>query len=213
VWVKSVSEDELRRRALQKQPHLFIADNIHTSDEVDHLSAIMGEQSRLLFTTREPYHTDRVTTIDLDRSSIYVSYSHKDKIWFDRLSKFLNQSKHDIDVWEDMLIGNDETKPFDAILYCRVAVLLVSADYLASDIVMQKQLPLLLEAANRSELRVVWIAVSACPWSNTPLGMFYAANNPDKPLDLVPTEERDRELAQIVNIIAREVSRPQPEGA
>ena len=80
----------------------------------------MGPQSHLLFTTREPYHADPVTTIDLDRSSLYVAYSHKDTIWFDRLSKVLEPSKHNIDLWEDMYLGGNN---LDTILYSRVAVL------------------------------------------------------------------------------------------
>jgi hypothetical protein len=210
VWVNAVKEDELRRRALQEQPHLLIADDIHTSKEVDRLFAIMGPHSRLLFTTREPYHADPVTTIDLDRSSIHVSYSHKDMIWFDRLSKFLEPSKHNIDVWEDMsLSGNN----LDSILYSRAAVLFVSADYLASVSVVHKELPLMIEADRRGELRVVWIAVGACPWESTPLAEIQPANDPNKPLDRLSRPEQDRELARIAKMISDAVGGPQPASA
>jgi hypothetical protein len=215
VWLNSLAlkEDELRKRAQQKQPHLFILPDVRSIEEVDRLSTVMGEQSRLLFTSRERNYADWIRVIHVDRPRIYVSYSHKDRIWFDQLAKFLKPLGHAMDVWEDTLIGNDEENTFDTILYPPVAVLLVSAHYLASDILRHKQLPLVGEAAERGELRVVWIAVGACPWESTPLAEIQPANDPNKPLDRLSRPEQDRELARIAKMISDAVGGPQPASA
>jgi hypothetical protein len=122
----------------------------------------------------------------------------------------LYQAKIDIDVWDETRIGSDEIKLPDALAYARVAVLLVTADYLASDIIMQAQLPLVLDAAKQGELRVVWIAITPTRWSTTPLANFQAANDPTQPLNHMKDWERDRELARITGMIAQTVGERPP---
>jgi hypothetical protein len=201
VWLNAIAleEDELRRRATRKQPHLFILPDVRSIEEVSHLSTVMGEHSRLLFTLRGGNLPGWVRTIHLDRSRVYLSYSYKDKIWFDRL--FGEQSRFIFDVWDDTRVASDEKRISEGISYARVAVLLVSANYLASDIIMHKQLPLVLEAANRGELRVVWVPISASLWSSTPLAKFQAAIDPSTPFESLEAGEQRIRLAQILTMI------------
>jgi hypothetical protein len=209
VWVRAVKDHDVGQRTLQKQPHLFIVNDVR----VESLDAIRGEQSRILFTTRERSYAENVRIIDVDRPRVIVSYSSKDKIWFERLSKYMSQANYDVVVWDGRPLGIEEKPLSDTISYARVAVLLVTAEYLASDIIMQMQLPLVMEAAKRGELFVVWIAITPTRWSTTPLANFQAFNNPDKPLNHLNDLERDRELARITDMIAQAVAEQPPDNA
>jgi len=72
----------------------------------------------------------------------------------------------------------------------RVAVLLVSADFLASDFVVDNELPPLLHRAARGGLLIVPLIVSPCLFAeHEELSRYQCVNRPDRPLSgMSPTE-------------------------
>ena len=70
-----------------------------------------------------------------------------------------------------------------------MAVLLVSPESLASDYVRNAELPRMVQAADRAEVRVLWVAVSASLYEETPLAHFQATNDPSRPLDAMRPAE------------------------
>jgi hypothetical protein len=68
---------------------------------------------------------------------------------------------------------------------------------LASDFITKRELPALLRAAKHEGARLVWIAVTASLYKETPLSEFQAANDPDKPLDSMKTSTLNMELVRI----------------
>ena len=63
------------------------------------------------------------------------------------------------------------------------AVLLVSADFLASDFIADNELPPLLVAAENEGVIILPVIVSPCLFTNVPaLARFQAVNLPSKPL-------------------------------
>ncbi|HEY7358702.1 MAG TPA: TIR domain-containing protein [Ktedonobacterales bacterium] len=131
-----------------------------------------------------------------NRSNVFISYSHRDKDYLDRLHVFLKpwlQDKH-IEVWDDTRL-----KPGDhweeaiarALASARVAVLLVSPDFLASDFITQNELPPLLDAAERAGAVILPVILMPCLFRRTKLSRFQTVNDPAKPLSLMPSSERD----------------------
>ncbi len=156
------------------------------------------------------YRVDRekkiITFIDISSramigSLVVISYSHADEKWRDELKKFLKPlvRENRIHIWDDTAIdAGDRWREEIARFFgsARIAIFLVSQDFLASDFITEHELPQLLEAAKNRTLRLLWIAVR----SSTPakcLEALQALNNPNRPLDSLRRPARERELAEI----------------
>jgi hypothetical protein len=123
------------------------------------------------------------------RSTIFISYSHKDRRWLERLQVHLKPLEHEglITPWDDTKIkpGTQWRAAIERALdSARVAVLLISADFLASDYIRNNELPPLLEAAGADGATIFPLIVSACRFSReSSLAKFQAVNDPARPLD------------------------------
>ncbi|MGI9002141.1 MAG: NB-ARC domain-containing protein [Pseudonocardia sp.] len=135
---------------------------------------------------------------------VFVSYSHKDAEWAQRvevLVKPLLRSKR-LRLWVDTaaIRAGDEWRPEIqwTIERSRVALLLVSADFLASDFIMDHELPALIH----QEVRLASVLVGECLWKYVPeLETVQWLHDPgrDGALNLVTDRfgERDRRLREI----------------
>jgi hypothetical protein len=95
-----------------------------------------------------------------------------------------------------------------ALMSAKVAVLLVSPHFLASDFIDKNELPPLLKAAEEEGLTILWIAVSSSLYEATVIGDYQATNNPDRPLDLLRPSERTRQLVRIATKIKEAATAP-----
>jgi hypothetical protein len=96
---------------------------------------------------------------------IFVCYSHTDAAWLKRVQVHLKPLVRDerIDLWDDTRIRagahwRDEIRK--ALARARIAVLLISADFFASDFIATKELPPLLEAERKRGLVILGVHIN-----------------------------------------------------
>ena len=148
-----------------------------------------------------------------DRTDAFVSYSHADQAWLQRIKVHLRplERDHGIVIWQDTNLRGGQRWQQEintALAKAKVAILLVSPDFLASDFIHNDELPPLLEAAEKDGLTILSIIVSACAFRHSPLSEFQAINTPDTPLDLLPAGEVNRVLVKLFQRVAELFAAP-----
>ncbi len=105
---------------------------------------------------------------------VFISYSHKDEEFKDELVTMLAglQRRGVIDAWQDRRIeAGDEwyQEIQEAMNDCDLAILLVSANFIASNFIQDEELTRLLKRRMEEGLRVVPIIVKSCMWQSEPV--------------------------------------------
>ena len=129
------------------------------------------------------------------RSMGMVSYSHKDEVWLKDMLTFFKPLLREgtIYLWSDLIIKPGqlwEREIEQALSQAKFAIFFVSPDFLASDFIHYKELPLLLEGARERGLRILPVLLKPCLYEDCPLKSFQSVNDLKKPLiDASETEK------------------------
>jgi len=192
-----------------------IANHLHY-DPVARL--LICEDPQLLFYLRQ-LDPERIAMmagrrLPRSRDQVFVSYSHRDRMWLDRLDVHLRPLVRDneLDLWADTRLAAGDLwleEISSALDRARVAILLISADFLASDFIMRREVPPLLAAAARGGCRIIPLIVGPSLFADEPtLSAFQAVNPPGQPLAALPAHEADAYLVKVAR--ALRVEHPAP---
>jgi hypothetical protein len=137
------------------------------------------------------------------RDKVFVSYSHKDKEWLVRVQthlKVLENLGIGVNLWDDTQIKpgmkwRDEIEK--ALSAAKVAILLVSTDFLASDFITRNELPPLLRAAEEDGATILSLILKPSLYKMSQLSQFQAVNEPSRPLSALPESEQDEVLVAL----------------
>ena len=138
----------------------------------------------------------------LNRNQIFVSYSHLDKQWLEKLNTSLSAIERftGIKAYSDKLIEpgtiwNEEI--LKALASTKLAIFLVTPNFLASKFIQENEMNYFLEVNKKQNVPILWIAVSHCLYEITPLNNIQCANNPQSPLDSLGISDQNKSIAEI----------------
>ena len=147
------------------------------------------------------------------RNQVFISYSHEDTKWREDLEIRLKpyQRVGSIISWSDEQITSG-SKWFEeinsALINTRVAVLLVTPNFLASDFIYEHELGPFLQQAQQGGVRILWVHVRTCAYKKTPLTNYQAVLNPPRPMADMTEAERDRAWVKICDEIEKAIDSP-----
>jgi internalin A len=146
------------------------------------------------------------------RDSIFISYSHKDLRWLQTLQIMLRPLCRQglIRCWSDRSINPGahwKAQIETELSRARVAVLLVSPDFLASDFIADNELPPLLDASEEDGAVIFWIPISASLYEETRLKDYQSVIDPSRPLDSLTLPKRNQAVVQIARQIKHALNR------
>ena len=151
------------------------------------------------------------------RDLVFISYSHSDKVWLDRLLIFLKPyTRQNLKIWADpyIKVGDKWRRNIsEALSQTCVAVLLVSPEFIDSEFIFQDELPPLLTGADGKVIILVAIPISAADYEAGGLSEFQFAHPPNEPLDKMRTPRRNAALVEIVKKIVAAAQSITPYGA
>ncbi len=139
---------------------------------------------------------------------VFISYSKSDLNLRNQLERFIsplkNKNKYNVDVWHDREIFAGEIwddKIKSELREANIVLCLVSSDFLATDYIMDEELPIMLEREQQGLTKVIPVILRPCPWEDTILAQFQALLGKDKALTLY--DDQDVAFMEIYNGLKR----------
>lgn len=133
----------------------------------------------------------------------FVCYSHSDTEWLDRLRVHLAPlvASNELDLWSDkrILTGDQWKLEIEKSLNdAAIAIILVSADFFASNFIAEVELPKLLRNAEKKSTRIMPVVVGpTSALAGHPLGEFQSVNDPQTSLSEMPKPQSERILSTL----------------
>ena len=150
----------------------------------------------------------------MTKPTVFISYSHKDEEWKDRLASHLGVLQHEglLDVWDDRRIGGGEDwypKIEEAIKKASVAILLISANFLTSNFILKEEIPRLLELRAKKGMRIFPVVIKSCAWNQVKwVSQMNLRPEDGKPISGGTEHQIDTDLTNIANEVADIINCP-----
>lgn len=138
---------------------------------------------------------------------VFISYSHKDKAVYERLMVHLRPLIRDnqIQIWSDQDIQPGdrwERSIENALKQATVAILLISADFMASEYVSKVELPALLIDAKEKGTEIIPFFVKPVHLKNaTDLTQYQGINSPENPYSSLNDHSQEQLLVKLAGTV------------
>lgn len=137
---------------------------------------------------------------------VFISYAHEDKGLSETLIKHLSLLKRQgiIKDWYDHQIGAGEEwegQILEHLNSAKVILLLVSADFMASDYIYDVELKRAMERHEAGDARVIPIILRPCDWTNAPFSKLQALPSGAEPITKWP--DRDEAFLNVATGIRK----------
>jgi molecular chaperone DnaK len=135
--------------------------------------------------------------------SVFVSYARPDRPWLDRLRVYLVPLERDgrVEIWHDGRIETGTSWEFEienALAKSSAAILLISANFMASSFIYDHELPPILERNRAHGLSVLPVIIGHCLYTRDPaLSRLNTFNDPQRPFSALTEGELDAEFARL----------------
>lgn len=145
----------------------------------------------------------------MDKPTVFVSYSHQDETWKDKLVTHLGVLVNEdfFTIWDDRCIQTGKKwypSIKQAIESSSVAILLVSADFLTSRFILGEEIPPILQFQEEKDLWIYPIIIRPCAWDMVSwLSPIQVKPKDGKPLSSVNTHIRETHFTLFAKEIAK----------
>lgn len=146
------------------------------------------------------------------RNKIFIAYVQKDQVWMDRIRTHLKEFEDDgfeLDVWDDEQLNTGskwEREIARAAAEAKIALLLISTDFMAADFITKNELPPLLETAERDGAMILPLILKPSRFRKNPhISHFKPVNHPDQPMISIPESQQEEILVSLTETIEENI--------
>ena len=145
------------------------------------------------------------------RDGVFISYCHKDNDYLERLLVHLKplEKSGKLEIWSDkkIKVGEKWREEIEAAMNrATIAILLISADFLASAFIVDNELPPILKKAENEGVRIISVILKPCRFTrDSNLGQFQAINEPNRPIILLGEGDREKIFDQISEEVEKHI--------
>lgn len=142
---------------------------------------------------------------------IFISYSHKDEGWKERLVTHLKVLELEgfFHIWEDRQIktGDDWLPEIETALNeVGIVIMMISADFLVSGFIRGTEVPKIMERRKNEGIWVIPVIVKPCPWKSVNwLSVIQSFPRDGKDLMSMAESEAELHLAELAELIVKRV--------
>ena len=147
-------------------------------------------------------HQNFKTNPKQERTNVFISYSHFDKEHLIDVQRHFKPFVNKIDFWDDskILPGKKWKEEIEkAISKTKVAILLVSTDFLGSEFISTTEIPPLLKAAEENGAVILIVILKPCLFEEfEQLNIYQALNAPNNPISKMNETEKEEFYVNLV---------------
>lgn len=147
------------------------------------------------------------TTKHPSDAPVFISYAHADSQWLNRLLVHLRplERSNRLHLWHDQKLRSGDkwrAEIDDVIRRASTAILIVSANFMASDFIYSNELPPIVRKADERGVTIFPLIVGHCLYDeDEQLSRFQAFNDPEKPLSRMEASVVDSTLVRLAKAI------------